>query len=252
MNRPIIVVPHYIATEELRELATNALKSMRQTADVYIISVDDGSPLDTKFLRQLSDAYICLAQNSGFAKACNAGLRYALEMKDVYYIGCANNDIEVFDGWLEALVEPFEKWQDVGITGLVASRDKDEARRERGRKITSGGLLNGHMQAGGLWMSTKPVLDKVGLFDEQFEVGGEEDVDLFMRMLYQHGLQLIMSDKSMFWHKEGATRWNDEIEPGFKDKNKAIEQINYDRYAQKWGYDIRTRGIPFTEEVLEN
>lgn len=247
--KPIIVVPNYIITEELRELATTALKSMRATADICIVSVDDGSPLDTGFLGPLSDHVIRMHHNVGFAKACNTGLRWALRHK-AGYIGCANNDIEVFPGWLEALVEPFEKFEEVGITGLVASKDRDEAARSRGRKITQGGLLDHHMQAGGLWLSTKPVLKLVGLFDERFEIGGEEDVDLFMRMHDQHGLKIIMSDKSMFWHKEGATRWNTEVD-GFKERNKAIEQGNYDRYAAKWGYDIRERGIPFYEEILE-
>ncbi len=249
--KPIFIIPHYIATEELHQLSVNTIRSMRETSDVYIISVDDGSPLDTSFLMELSDEVVTMSKNSGFARACNAGFEKALSRRDTHYVGCANNDIEVFDGWLEALVEPFERYEDVGITGLVASKDKDEARRSKGRKVTQGGLLNDKMQSGGLWLSTKEVLDTVGVFDVQFERGGEEDVDLFMRMHDWFGMKLIMSDKSMFWHKEGATRWNDEIKPGFKEKNKAIEQKNYDKYAEKWGYDIRERGIPFYEEILE-
>lgn len=245
-----IVVPHYIITDELEELATEALQSIRRTADVFIVSVDDGSPRDTSFLNDISDKVIHLTENSGFAKACNAGLQWALKQADAIFIGCANNDIQVFDGWLEALVEPYDKFEDVGITGLVASKDKQEAKQNKGRKITSGGLLNGHMQSGGLWLMPVSVLKEVGLFDEQFEVGGEEDTDLFMRIKYA-GYLLVMSDKSCFWHKEGATRWNEEI-PGFKDKNKEIEQGNYDRFAAKWGYDIRTRGLKLTEEILED
>lgn len=252
MTKPVIVIPHYIATHELRRLAENTIRSMRETADVYIISVSDGSPLDISFLLDISDDVVIIGKNSGFAVACNAGLERALDVEGAYYIGCANNDIEVYEGWIEALIEPFEKWDDVGITGLVSSKDKDEASRARGRKITQGGLLNHHMQSGGLWMSVKPVLEHVGLFDERFEVGGEEDVDLFMRMHDKFGLKLIMSDKSMFWHKEGATRWNDEVEPDYKAKNKAIEEKNYAKYAEKWGYDIRERGIPFYEEILED
>lgn len=248
MNKPIIVIPHYIITEELKQLATNTIKGMRDTADVYIVSVDDGSPLDTSFLRPISDIVITQDENMGFAKTCNNGLEYALEQK-AHYIGCANNDIEVQDGWLEALIEPYKKWDNVGITGLVGTKDRKEL-KEPGRKITEGGLLDEKMQSGGLWLSTKPVLQKVGLFDERFEVGGEEDVDLFLRMRDTFGLLIIMSDKSIFWHKEGATRWNDEI-GGFKERNQAIEQNNYDRFAAKWGFDIRERGLNFYEHTLE-
>lgn len=249
--KPIFVVPHYIATEELRELATNTLKSMKETADVYIISVDDGSPMDTEFLMPLSDCYRRLDSNRGFAKAVNAGLDWALQQKDAHYIGHANNDIVVFPGWLEALQEPFDKWDNVGITGLVSTKNFEEAKNHRGRKITEGGLLNDRMQSGGLWLSTKPLLEEVGLFDEQFEVGGEEDVDLFLRMRDTYGKHIVMSDKSMFWHKEGATRWNDEIAEGYRQRNKAIEQVNYSKFAKKWGFDIRERGLNFYEYVLE-
>lgn len=247
--RPTIIMPHYIATEELKQLSINAIRSMRETSDVFIVSVDDGSPMDTTFLEEISDKFIQMSENSGFAKACNTGFKWAIEQGS-YYIGCANNDIEVFEGWIEALIEPFTKWDDVGITGLVASKDRKEAETFRGRVITTGGLLRHHMQAGGLWLSVRPVLEHIGLFDEQFFMGCE-DVDLFMRMHDKYGLKIVMSDKSMFWHKEGATRWNDNVEPGYKAKNKVKDEENYDKYAKKWGYDIRERGIPFYEEILE-
>lgn len=248
--KPTIVIPNYIATDELKELATNTINSMRETADVHIISVDDGSPLDTRFLFKLSDEVILIEKNCGFAVACNIGLKQAMRRRGAHYIGCANNDIEVFPNWLEALVEPFSKWDNVGITGLVSTKDRAEAERHKGTKITEGGLLGDRMQSGGLWMSTRSVLQKVGLFDEQFEVGGEEDVDLFLRMRDQYEMHIIMSDRAMFWHKEGATRWNEEL-AGFKERNKAAEQVNYDKFAAKWGFDIRSQGLNFYEHVLE-
>ena len=88
------------------------------------------------------------------------------------------------------------------------------------------------------------------VLDEQFRVGGEEDVDLFLR-IFSIGYRMVMSGHSCFWHKEGATRWNDEVRPGFRERNKEIEQKNYDRFAAKWGYDIRTQGLRFFERVLE-
>lgn len=247
-------MPHYIATEELKTLATNAINSMRKTSDVFIISIDDGSPMTTFFLDDLSDKTIHLKQNSGFAKATNAGFDWALK-QDVKYIGCANNDIEVFDGWLEALLEPFDKWNNTGITGITHDVDRRVGETFKGTKITEGGLIGDRMQNGGLWMSTKKVLTKVlengKVFDEQFLIGGEEDVDLFLRLRDKLKLPIIMSNKSVIWHKEGATRWNDEIMPGFAQRNRDIEQTNYDKFAKKWGFDIRERGLTFYEHILE-
>lgn len=249
-----VVIPHYIITEELEKLALRTIESIRNTAEVFILSVNDGSPMDFGKIEEKSNHTIHLKKNSGFAKACNAGFKWTLPQPWVKYIVCANNDIEVYPGWLEALIEPWEKWDEVGITGLVSYRElsyEGVPLKEYSRnKITEGGLLDHWMQSGGLWMSTPEVLRKVGLFDEQFKVGGEEDVDLFLRMRDQHHLRIIMSAKSMFWHKEGATRWNTEI-PGYKQKNKEIEQRNYDLFADKWDFDIRKEGLRFYEEILE-
>lgn len=242
-----IVIPHYIINKELEELAKNTIRSMRNTSDVFIVSVDDGSTLDTAFLKEMSDHYIKLEKNSGFGKACNAGFKWCLKQKDATYIGCANNDIEVFDGWIEALIEPFTKWDNVGITGLVSSKDRELASTSKGRKITEGGLLDEKMQSGGLWLSKPAVLRVTGLFDEQFELGGEEDVDLFLRVRDKFNYHIVMSDKSMFWHKEGATRWDE----SHKDRYKATEQKNYDKFAKKWGFDIRNEGLNFYEYILE-
>lgn len=251
---PCIIIPNYIATDELRQLSINTIESMRKTSNVFIVSVDDGSPMDTTFLDEISDHTIHIKNNSGFAKASNAGLRWALS-QNFDYIGCANNDIEVFDGWIEELIYPFEKWDNCGITGLISSKerviDSKPIELYKVPKITSGGLLNHWMQSGGLWMSASNILKEIGLFDEQFITGGEEDVDLFLRCERDFGYQIIMSGYSCFWHKEGATRWNNEVEPGFKEKNKAIESNNYDKFAEKWGWDIRKDGLRFYEDVIE-
>lgn len=257
INKPIFVMPHYIATPELEELATQAITSMKATADVFIVSVDDGSPMNTDFLKGISDKVIRLKKNSGFAIACNTGLEWALK-QETHYIGCVNNDIEAFDGWLEALIEPFDKWPNTGITGVIHDSWKEKAieKNGTGTTITQGGLIGDRMQNGGLWLSTKNVLLKVSLgykvFDERFVVGGEEDVDLFLRIRDHLKLPIIMSDKAVIWHKEGATRWNDQVEPGFAQKNRSLEHGNHDRFAQKWDWDIRERGLDFYEDILEN
>lgn len=247
-----IVIPHYIATSELVRLATNTINSIHKTSDVFVISVDDGSPTDTGFLEVSSDHTIHLKENGGFAVACNTGFEWAIE-HDFEYIGCANNDIEVYGDWLEQMLRPFVLFEQVGLTGLISSKERviDGVPIEKYvvPKMTEGGLLNHYMQSGGLLLSTKKVLEDVGLYDERFKIGGEEDVDLFLRIRDKY--KIVMSGYSCFWHKEGATRWNDEIESGFREKNKQLEQTNYDSFKEKWGWDIRTDGLHFYEDVLE-
>ncbi len=251
-----VVMPNYIATPELEELATQAMSSIINTGkDIEIISVNDNSPLDTEFLKNYSTIRINNSVNLGFGKTCNMGFKWILNnTEEDCYIVCANNDIEVFKGWQEAMQEPFSLFDNVGLTGLISSKERIidgiSVEKYQKKRITEGGLLDYWMESGGFWMTKKSILEKVGLFDEQFEVGGLEDVDLFLRIRDTFGYKIIMSGKSCFWHKEGATRWNDEIEEGFKNKNKAIEEVNYEKFNNKWGFDVRKEGLRFYEDIL--
>jgi len=54
-----IIIPHYIVSEELKELAIQTINSFKKEfKDKVIISVDDGSPMDCSFLKEMSDIYI--------------------------------------------------------------------------------------------------------------------------------------------------------------------------------------------------
>jgi GT2 family glycosyltransferase len=251
-----VVMPHFIFNEELKQLAKNAIESFRKTSDAIIINVDDSSP-DGEFLKELSDVYLRTESNDGFARACNTGFRWILDnVPEECFIVCANNDIEVYPGWEKTLEEPFDMYEGVGITGMVSNKERTlfgtPLEKWSKNKITSGGFLDGWMQSGGLWGIKKSILQKVGLFDEQFKRGGLEDVDLFMRIRDTYKLKLIMSARSIFWHKEGATRWRDEPvgeAKSYKEENKEIEEENLQKFTKKWGYNYWTKQI-FFEEVL--
>ncbi|MFA6712136.1 MAG: glycosyltransferase [Candidatus Caldatribacteriota bacterium] len=254
-----IIIPNYIVTEELKELATNTIKSFRNSSkDIVIIAVDDGSPMDCTFLKKLSDIYIKNKENSGFAISCNNGFKRAfkeLGKKDGFIV-CANNDIEVFPGWQEAMQRPFIELDNVAVSGIKHTKARDingqELKDIRGSKITEGGLIGDCMQDGGLWMSTKKVLKKVGIFDEQFIRGGYEDVDIFLRMRDTFGMKIIMSEERIYWHKEGATRWNCENNGfinNFGRESKSIEVENLEKFIRKWGFNPHQKQIWYSTEI---
>lgn len=250
MLKTYIVIPQYLVSDELTRLATTMIQTVRRTSDCIVVSVDDGGTQDSDKLEEMSDVYLKNDKNMGFAPTCNKGFKWVMENEpDDCYIICANNDIEVYKGWLEAMQEPFDMFENVAITGLISSRSRDMAgtpiEEFSIQKITSGGLLNDWMESGGLWMSKKSVLEKIGLFDEQFLIGGYEDVDIFLRARDTFGMHIIMSGKSCFWHKEGATRW----ESRFLQTNKRIETSNQVKFQEKWGYDPHQRN-PWREQIL--
>ena len=247
-----IVIPQYLVNDELKKLSDNALKSFRDSSDVKIICVNDGA--DSYNLKKLSDVYLENKENQGFAKTCNKGFEWIFKnVKCDCNIVCANNDIEVSKGWLEAMAEPFEMFENVAITGLVSSKERlidgvpiNDYRRD---KMNEGGQLDDWIQSGGLWMTKKSILKKIGTFDEQFERGGYEDVDIFLRARDTFKMKIIMSARSMFWHKEGATRWCID-EGGFNQESKGYEERNREKFKIKWGFDYMSVPVWQSKEIF--
>lgn len=254
-----VVIPNFVVTEELKELATNTINSFRNSSDVVIVAVDDGSPMDCTFLKDLSDVYIRNEVNSGFAITCNNGIKWVMENEhEDCFIVVANNDIEVYPGWLEAMQEPHLEYKDVGVSGICHSRLKEIDGKHistlRDSKMTDGGLNGELMQDGGLLMVKKSVFEKVGLYDERFIRGGYEDVDLFLRMRDKFGMKIVMSAKAWYWHKEGATRWNCEQNNyinNFGYESKSIENENLQRFIELWGFNPHTRQIWYSRELVK-
>jgi O-antigen biosynthesis protein len=243
--RTYIVIPHYLVSNQLIELADNAIKSFKENSDAIVVSVDDGSPIGSKMLEYKSDVYLRNNENSGFGKTCNKGFKWIFENeKEDCYIICANNDIGINKRVVPVLKEPFEKFENVALTGVPSYKEKIVEGKPLEEiyfnEIVGGGLLRGWMQDGGLWMSKKSVLEKVGIFDERYIRGGYEDVDLFLRMRDTFGMQIVMNGNASYWHKQGATRWNCEQNGyvnNFGQESKSIENDNLKRFIDKWKFN---------------
>lgn len=244
-----IVIPQFLVTEELVALAENAIKSYRESSNVFIISVDDAGEYskakNADEVMALSDIVLTNKKNSGFAPTCNKGFNWIFENeKEDCWIICSNNDIEINKRVIPALIEPFEMFENVAISGIFSTKEKTWEGKpleeiDLGR-ISQDGLLGDRMQDGGLWCSKKSVLQKIGLFDEQFIRGGYEDVDIFLRARDTFGMKIVMSNRAVYWHKQGATRWNTEKIGAVNDfgrQSKQIENENLDKFIQKWGYN---------------
>src|SRR5690606_18782078 len=167
------------------------------------------------------------------------------------YIVCANNDIEIHSKVIPALKEPFENYDNVAFTGIVSSMVKEwqatPIEEQSWEQISEGGVLRDRMQDGGLWMSKKSVLEKIGTFDERFKAGGFEDWDIFLRARDTYGMKIVMSGKAVYWHKQGATRWSSEM----LGKCRGADTENHRKFTEKWGYDPYSRQVWY-EKLLFN
>jgi len=223
-----VIIPHYIITEHVAQLAKNAIKSFRDTCDCTIISCDDKSPYNTDFLGPISDIYIENKKNLGFAGNCNVGFKWVLDNVDEECnVVCVNNDIEVNKGWLEEF-ERVLGLTDARIVGGLGYRFKDKLPDKQGNYVSIGGYLDDWMFPGGMYMVRKSILEDYGLYDEGFKHGGYEDIDLFLRWK-NAGEKLVITPNMHYWHEEGATRFSDT-------ENQAqvkIEPVNRAYYCKK-------------------
>jgi len=232
-----IVMPHYIITSHVARLAKDAISSFKKTADCIVVSCDDQSPYeDTEFLEEMSDVYIRNADNLGFAGNCNVGFKWIMENeKEECNIVCVNNDIEVYDGWLEEFERTLALTEARIIGGIGFKTKGGVPDKVTANYISIGGYLEDWMFPGGMYMVRKSVLEDYGLYDEGFEHGGYEDIDLFLRWT-NAGEKLVITPRVAYWHEEGATRFSEKE----KGTQNVAEPKNREYFKQKNGEDAHT------------
>lgn len=98
-------MPVYLREEVHKSVILGTLENIMSTgSDFELIVIDDGSPLPTGFLREYANTYV-RQPNQGISRAWNAGKWLARGE----YVAIVNDDIQVPDGWLDALTVPFEQ-----------------------------------------------------------------------------------------------------------------------------------------------
>ena len=225
--KTFIVIPNYFINEEVEQLAIQAVKSFKETADCEVVCVDDASPRDPCFLRKHCDQLIIRGTNGGFAKTCNTGLRYVMDVcpNDAYVV-LANNDIKVYPGWLEE----FKKLEPFDMAGGLGFRGEPDWGKKNCNYISEGGMLEDWLFPGGFFITKLSVLREIGLYDENYEHGGVEDIDLFY-VAKKANKRLVMTPKVLYGHKEGATRYSD----GEKKKQSDAILRNEAYFEKKYG-----------------
>jgi len=243
-----IVIPHYVISEHVAQLAKDTIKSFRDTSDCFIISCDDKSPYNADFLEDISDVTIRNKENKGFAGNCNVGFKWILDnVKEECNVVCVNNDIEVYKGWLEEF-ERTLSLVDARIIGGIGFKTKGGVPDKiNANYISVGGYLEDWMFPGGMYMVKKSVLEDYGLYDELFVHGGYEDIDLFFRWR-NAGEKLVITPKVAYWHEEGATRFSEQE----KGKQSKAEIKNRLYFRKKNGEDAHTLMPKFLKDIRIN
>jgi GT2 family glycosyltransferase len=233
-----------------------ALDSIRAyTRPPYeVVIVDNGSGEETtKWLRTLEDVRVIYnPSNRGFAGGSNQALAAARGE----YMVLLNNDTVVTEGWLDGLVDAFDRIPALGISAVRSNRvagvqmitgdhysDIERMHKYaawRRKKFHHRGFLID--RAIGLCLCVpRHVLDEVGGIDERFGVGNFEDDDFCLRVRAA-GYRIYVCDDVFIHHFGSKTFAANKVD------YVATMADNWEKFSAKWslkkldgvdGYDSR-------------
>jgi len=164
-------------------------------------------------------------QNLGFSRACNIGMRAALDGQECRDLLLLNNDALVSPGFLEKPIQTAESRMDIGMVGgkIFHSPDSNvlayaggRVSRWRGQIIPRGmsevdeGKYDEPLEIGyiigALMLIKREVLEKVGLLPEEYFFG-IEDLD-YSLTVQQKGYKLYYVPEFLAYHLGDGSHWN--------------------------------------------
>jgi FkbM family methyltransferase len=242
-----IVIPIHGKWAYTAQCLASIVRSHDPLIEIEVVVVDDASPDDSqaRLAKVAGVRVVALETNIGFTRAANAGIAAARG----YHVVLLNNDTEVQDGWLSALLETASQ-PDIGIVGAKLVYP-DGRLQEAGGIIfdDASGWNYGRFDdptapqynvrhsvdycSGAAILLTRALLDVVPGFDERYSPAYYEDTDLAFESR-RHGLDVVYQPRSVVVHHEGVSHGTDE--------NVGIKQhqlVNRKKFAEKWAAELR-------------
>jgi O-antigen biosynthesis protein len=211
--------------------------------DCEVIVVDDCSSDRTpKFLARCKGLISARnKRNSGFIDTCNRGA----ELASGEFLVFLNNDTTLTPGWLDALIEVFERDRRAGIVGARLVYPDGRLQEAGGIIFSDGSGWNyGREQqpdspqyafvseadyvSGACLAIRADDFRALGGFDTRFRPAYYEDTDLCFQIRAK-GKKVIYQPASVVIHHEGATSGTDESSGA-----KRYQAINREKFQEKW------------------
>jgi GT2 family glycosyltransferase len=253
-----VVIPAYQKIEFtlrcLRSIATTWSSKVNPT----ILVVDDASP-DRSAAELMSIPGIDVLRNGtnlGYLRSSNRGA----DIARTPYVCFLNNDTEVKNGWLDALVAVLEKdptagavgsklvypdgtlqeaggiiWSDATGWNYGRGDEPDKSQYNYPREVD-------YCSAASLLVRTE-LLHEIGGFDERYAPAYYEDADLCFEVAFR-GFRVLYEPRSEVIHHEGVSSGTD-IATGVK----RYQEVNRPKFAEKWKSVLNRKFGPSADNV---
>jgi O-antigen biosynthesis protein len=237
-----IIIPAHNKVE-VTYLALCSLLVAYNKASFEVIVVDDASSDETADLESFVSGITVLhnAEPQRFIRACNAGAAKARGR----YIALLNNDVEVTNGWLDALLDAFVRFPNVGLAGSKLLYPDGQLQDAGGIIWNSGNPWNyGNKQnafdcsysyarqadylSGAAMLMPTTLWQQVGGLSNYLEPMYFEDTD-FAFKIREAGFATWFIPSSVVFHFEGMTSGTD-TSKGYK----RFQEVNRPKFKRRW------------------
>lgn len=223
-----IIIPVYLNSYPIFHSTGHCVGSIREhtnnqiTPYEIIMIINGKTGIELKNLQETkADKVIENPENLGFAKAVNQGIRCARGE----YIAIVNNDVMVFDHWLDDLQDSLNYLDLAMATPMYGEPFARAVEAQLKRNATYGGqgtieTTFSDFRDFSCILTRKEMFDKIGIFNEEFHMYGE-DIDLLRRM-DKAGLKYASTKRVNTFHIIGGTSSGNSNTPEVMNESKEI------------------------------